>query len=97
MTGIAIYLIQEVISNALLDLDPHGRESGGSYSAARSKTLQDALQQCFQRKRKHPTSVESVGDQSVKGGLEVETSQNMTAISVRIAALEALEALLNVV
>ncbi|XP_027159423.1 uncharacterized protein LOC113760878 isoform X3 [Coffea eugenioides] len=94
--GIAIYLIQEVISNALLDLDPHGRESGGSYSAARSKTLQDALQQCFQRKRKHPTSAESVGDQSAKGGLEVETSQNMTAISVRIAALEALEALLSV-
>ncbi|KAL3523655.1 hypothetical protein ACH5RR_016489 [Cinchona calisaya] len=54
------------------------------------------MQPPFQRERKHPTSTGSLVDQSAKGGLEVERSQNLTPISVRIAALEALEALLTV-
>ena len=50
MTGIAMYLIQEVINNALLDLDRNGHDRGGSYSAERSKTLEEAPQQSFQKK-----------------------------------------------
>ncbi|KAL3520882.1 hypothetical protein ACH5RR_019031 [Cinchona calisaya] len=94
--GIAIYLIQEVISNALIDLDPHGHESSSTCSAAYSKATEEAMQQPSQRKRKHPTSTGSLGDQSTKGSLEVEKNQYLTPISVRIAALEALEALLTV-
>lgn len=89
--------MQEIISNALIDLDPHGHESSGTCSAAYLKATEEAVQLPSQRKRKYQASTGSFGDQSARGGLEAERNQNLTPISVKIAALEALEALLTVV
>ena len=93
--GIAIYLIQEIINNAFVDLDAHDQQRRSMDSATYSKASEEAIQQPSQRKRKHPTTGSL--EQSDQGGLEVDRFQNSTPISVRIAALEALEALLTVV
>lgn len=96
MTGVAIYLIQEIINNAFIDLDTHNQQRSKD-SAAYPRASEEAVQQAPKRKRKHPTTPGSSSNQSDLGGLEVDRSQNLTPIAVRIAALEALEALLTVV
>eukprot|EP00258_Populus_trichocarpa_P050968 XP_024466987.1 proline-, glutamic acid- and leucine-rich protein 1 [Populus trichocarpa] len=89
--GIAIYLAQEVVNCSLHDLNPI--LDGTSFHAnAKSELLLPPLH----RKRKHGAtgSLEQLHDRI---GLEVETSKNRpTAISVKIAALGALETLLTV-
>ncbi|CAK9149218.1 unnamed protein product [Ilex paraguariensis] len=94
--GIAIYLTQEVISNAVVDLDTSGCESGGTCSGAYSKVPTETRAQPSQRKRKHASTTRSLEEQPDRVGLEVETPQHETPLSLKIAALEALEALLTV-
>lgn len=89
--GIAIYLAQEVVNCSLHDLNPI--VDGTSFHANAKSEL---LLPPFHRKRKHGAtgSLEQLHDRI---GLEVETSKNRpTAISVKIAALGALETLLTV-
>ncbi|KAJ6983613.1 proline-, glutamic acid- and leucine-rich protein 1 [Populus alba x Populus x berolinensis] len=89
--GIAIYLAQEVVNCSLHDLNPI--VDGTSFHANAKSEL---LLPPFHRKRKHGAtgSLEQLHDRI---GLEVEASKNRpTAISVKIAALGALETLLTV-
>lgn len=89
--GMALYLTQEVIYNAFVDLDPT------VCSNARSKvSSSEAFLQPFQRKRKHTTTSGSLEEQPDTAGLEVTVPNTPMSISVKIAALEALEALLTV-
>ncbi|KAF8390224.1 hypothetical protein HHK36_024749 [Tetracentron sinense] len=95
--GMALYLAQEVISNAFVDLDSHG--SGGASSNAYSDVTTEALRQPSHRKRKHVTTTIGYPEEHQNGGgLEVAVPKNKptTPISVKIAALQALEALLTV-
>ncbi|KAJ6900821.1 hypothetical protein NC652_026804 [Populus alba x Populus x berolinensis] len=89
--GIAIYLAQEVVNCSLHDLN--SIVDGTSFHANAKSEL---LLPPFHRKRKHGAtgSLEQLHDRI---GLEVEASKNRpTAISVKIAALGALETLLTV-
>lgn len=89
--GIAIYLAQEVVNCSLHDLNPI--VDGTSFHANAKSEL---LLPPFHRKRKHGAtgSLEQLHDRI---GLEVEASKNRpTVISVKIAALGALETLLTV-
>lgn len=94
--GIAIYLFQEIIDNAFIDLDARDQQRISTDSGTYSKASEEAIQHPSRRKRKHPSITGSLGDQSDQGGLEVDRTRNLTPITVRIAALEALEALLTV-
>uniref|UniRef100_A0A6N2M1J1 Pre-rRNA-processing protein RIX1 N-terminal domain-containing protein n=1 Tax=Salix viminalis TaxID=40686 RepID=A0A6N2M1J1_SALVM len=89
--GIAIYLAQEVVNSSIHDLNPI---LDGASLHANAKS--EILVQPFHRKRKHGVagSLEQLHERI---GLEVETSKNCpTTISVKIAALGALETLLTV-
>ncbi|KAJ4972716.1 hypothetical protein NE237_005890 [Protea cynaroides] len=96
--GMALYLAQEVIDNAFVDLDSssHGHERASSN--VYSKATTEALQQPRHRKRKHITAAGFLEHHQNGVGLEVEVPENKpkAPISVKIAALQALEVLLTV-
>ncbi|XP_038688480.1 proline-, glutamic acid- and leucine-rich protein 1 isoform X1 [Tripterygium wilfordii] len=90
--GIAIYLAQEVVKNAFADLCPIDEENICTSSNANSSTSSETLGNHSRRKRKHGAT-ESLEKQQI----EVETSKkhSTTPISVKVAALKALKALLT--
>ncbi|XP_026386237.1 proline-, glutamic acid- and leucine-rich protein 1-like [Papaver somniferum] len=92
--GMALYLAQEVINNAFVDLVSLRNENSVASSSINAKAATD-LNQPGNRKRKHGTVR---GDQQSGVNLEVALlkSKSATPISVQIAALQALEALLTV-
>jgi hypothetical protein len=94
----AVCLAQEVINNTFVDLNTTGNENGRTSSSANSKPSSEALLQPRHRKRKHVDTIGYLEEQHDRG-LQVGAPKNRTIspISVRIAALEALEALLTVV
>ncbi|KAL6967756.1 hypothetical protein U1Q18_033567 [Sarracenia purpurea var. burkii] len=92
--GIAVYLTQEVINNAIVDSITR---QGDGTSTAWSKASDGVLLQSCQKKRKHAGTNASLGEQPERLALEVGVTKNATPISVKIAALEALEALLTVI
>ncbi|KAF9591020.1 hypothetical protein IFM89_001230 [Coptis chinensis] len=96
--GMALYLAQEVINNAFVDLETLSHGSGIASSTTFSKPGTYALQQPRNKKRKHATLTGSAADHQNGAALEKElpTSKPPTPISVQIAALQALEALLTV-
>ncbi|KAJ8900135.1 hypothetical protein K2173_024251 [Erythroxylum novogranatense] len=89
--GIAIYLAQEVVNNSLVDLIAMDMASHAHLNVS-----SEAFLHSYQRKRKH-SATGSFEQQDIIGS-EVEAQKNSpsTQISVKIAALEALEALLTV-
>ncbi|PRQ18884.1 hypothetical protein RchiOBHm_Chr7g0211051 [Rosa chinensis] len=94
--GVGVCLAQEVVNSAFVDLNPIVTEN----SSASAKPSTEALLQTPQpsnRKRKHGTSITSLEVHN-PSSLELGTPKNNTrcSISVQIAALEALEALLTV-
>lgn len=89
--GLAIHVSQDIISNVFIDLDFFGNENDSKSSGTNSKVRPSE----HNKKRKRIKS--SLQEQPAHGGLEVEMSDYLTPISVKIAALEALEALLTVV
>ena len=95
----ALCLAQEVINNAFADLDTTENKSGGTLNGSNSNVLAGALLPPSHRKRKHSSTTGSLQEHDDSGGLGVEVSKNhpLTAISLRIVALEALEALITVV
>ena len=95
----AVCLAQEVVNNAFVDLNLIGNESVGTSANANLKASSEALLQSNHRKRRHGTSTGYLEEQVDQGGLQVKAPKNnsIPPISVRIAALEALEALLTVV
>ncbi|KAI3458851.1 hypothetical protein Pfo_015514 [Paulownia fortunei] len=93
--GIAIHISQDIVSNVFIDLDFLGSEKDGKSSGTHTKVHPELLSKSRQRKRKHSIMARSFKEQPAQDGLEVETLHNLTPISVKIAALEALEALLT--
>lgn len=89
MTGIAVHLTEVVIDNASMDLN----EGGTSHA----KISVEAQPLTSKRKRKHANAMGAHEDQPDGNVAEVKVQQDSTLISVKIAALEALEALLTVV
>lgn len=88
--GITMYLAEDVTSNASVDLDSVGDDGGEAFSSSVLKTS-EAVPQPMQKKRKHDMTI-SLGNQPQTTSLR----KNLTPISVKIAALEALETLLTV-
>ncbi|KAM6600587.1 hypothetical protein CsatA_020196 [Cannabis sativa] len=93
--GMGLCLEQDVLKNAFLDLSPI-YENGGM-SSINSKPSTETLPRPSHKKRKHGSTTGSL-EEGHDGNLEVESQKNHSTalISLRIAALEALEALLTV-
>ncbi|XP_019181831.1 PREDICTED: proline-, glutamic acid- and leucine-rich protein 1 [Ipomoea nil] len=89
--GIAVHLAEVVIDNATMDLN-EGATSPGDHA----KISVEAQPLTNQRKRKHANAMGAHEDQPDGNVTEVKVQQDSTLISVKIAALEALEALLTV-
>ncbi|XP_059670318.1 uncharacterized protein LOC132315897 [Cornus florida] len=91
--GIALSIDQDIISNAFVDLEYVENETGRISSSADSETSSKTLQQPTSQKRKHVTV--KLEDEA---GLEAEATKNIlnSPISLKIAALQTLEVLLNV-
>lgn len=84
------------MSNVFIDLDFLGDEKDGKSAGTNTKVQQELLINSHHKKRKHSTMAGSFLEQSMHDSSEVETP-NITSVPVRIAALEALEAVLTVV
>ncbi|KAF6140431.1 hypothetical protein GIB67_030512 [Kingdonia uniflora] len=92
--GMALYLAQDVINNAIVDLDSVSHGSGLASSNTYSKAATYKYNPPSNRKRKQSTSTGSLAEHQ---SLEVEPkNKSITPISVQIAALQALEALLTI-
>lgn len=96
LSGMAVCLAQEVVNNAFIDLNPIANDSGGNSKLSTEVLLQTP--QHSHRKRKHGASSGSLEWHNTSR-LDGGTPKNHTAspITVKIAALEALEALFTVV
>ncbi|XP_059598540.1 uncharacterized protein LOC100256091 isoform X4 [Vitis vinifera] len=96
--GIAVHLAEEVINNAFADLNPIDQGTGDVSSSANSKASTGALLQTRHRKRKHATTATGSSEEQLdRVNFEKEVPKGYTTfIPVKIAALEALEALLTV-
>ena len=95
----ALCLAQEVIDNVFADLSTIESKSGGSLNGFNSNASTGALLPPSHRKRKHGSTTGSLQEHDDDGGgLGVEVPKNcpLTLISLRIAALDALEALITV-
>ena len=94
-----MHLADEVINNSSTDLEPIDQGTSDLYSRANSKASTGALLQTRHRKRKHATTVTGSSEEQLdKVNFEKEVPKGCTtSISVKIAALQALEALLTVV
>ncbi|KAJ0101543.1 hypothetical protein Patl1_05894 [Pistacia atlantica] len=95
--GMALYLGQEVVDNASVDLNPVGDDNGFTASIPNLKAASLAVMQSSHRKRKH-SSTGSFEQQNDKIGFEVEALKNrqQSPIALKIAAIEAIEVLLTV-
>ncbi|KAL7108030.1 hypothetical protein ACP275_06G090100 [Erythranthe tilingii] len=94
-TGIAIHISQDIISNVFIDLDIIGGEKDGKNSGTHSEVPTKLLTESRQKKRKHSIIARSSQEEPAHNSLEVGTLHKSTPISVKIAALEALESLLT--
>ncbi|KAK4593338.1 hypothetical protein RGQ29_017452 [Quercus rubra] len=95
--GMAVCLAQEVINNAFVDLNLITNESVGASASTNLEASSEALLQPCHRKRKHGTSIGYPEEQHDHSGLQVAAPiLAISPISVKIAALEALEAVLTV-
>ncbi|XP_051141278.1 uncharacterized protein LOC127258473 [Andrographis paniculata] len=90
--GITMHVSQAIVNNVFIDLDVHGGEKDCKSASSYSKVHTGS----HQKKRKHSNTEKSIQEQPAIDTLEVETARKLTPISVRIAALEALDALLTV-
>ncbi|XP_059658225.1 uncharacterized protein LOC132304515 isoform X2 [Cornus florida] len=93
--GTAIYLTQDVINNVFVDLEFSVSDSGGTSNAYSNYPNEAMLQPC-KKKRKHATTTGAVEEQPDIVCSEAEVHKNHPPNSVKIAALETLEALLTV-
>ncbi|XP_057969353.1 uncharacterized protein LOC131158473 isoform X7 [Malania oleifera] len=99
--GVALHLAEEVISNACIDLGVIGYGSAEELFSSLSKTTNEALLQPTHKKRNQASITNSFlqhqnGIQLDIFEVEVQKNCSNFPISLKIAALEALEALLTV-
>ncbi|KAL6552634.1 hypothetical protein OROHE_007998 [Orobanche hederae] len=93
--GTVVHISQDIVNNVCVDLDFLGGEKDGKSSGSQPKVHQELLSKSHKRKRKHSFVAMSSEGHPAHDDLEVEKSHNLTSISVKIAALEALEALIT--
>ncbi|KAK6929074.1 Pre-rRNA-processing protein RIX1, N-terminal [Dillenia turbinata] len=94
--GVISQLAHEVIQNASIDLDCGGQKSSGFSSAAHSEVITETLMHSSNRKRKQAGTTRTIEEQQSDMGAELPKNKPTTPIQLKIAALEALEALLTV-
>lgn len=94
--GAAIHLSQDVVTNAFIDLESFGDERKGTSFGVHANASGETLPQSRRRKRKQASMTESLQEQLDRDNLEVAIPQTPAELSVKVAALEALEALLTV-
>lgn len=92
-------LAQEVLDNAFVDLNPAGFRDGGTNLSAATKPLTHVFQSTSHRKRKQGNTPVAPENGLAEISLNVGAQMNDTPklISLRIAALEAVEFLVTVV
>lgn len=92
-------LAREVVDNAFVDLNPNGNESGDTSASVKSRPSAEASLRPSHRKRKHAATTGSFEEWHDKSNSELGALKNHspTLFTLRIAALEALEALLTMV
>lgn len=95
----ALCLAQDVVNNAIIDLSTTENKNGSILSGSNSAVSTGAPLPANRKKRKHGNTNGPLQEYDNGGGLGVEVPKNLlvTPISLRIAALEALEALITVV
>ncbi|KAJ8551431.1 hypothetical protein K7X08_021446 [Anisodus acutangulus] len=89
--GISSHLTDVIVNNSLMDLDERGASS-----VAQQKLSPETTTKTSRKKRKHASTSSSLEEQPDRDVIEEEMSPIMASLSVKIAALEALEALLAV-
>nr|XP_016498511.1 PREDICTED: proline-, glutamic acid- and leucine-rich protein 1-like isoform X1 [Nicotiana tabacum] len=89
--GISTHLTDVIVNNALMDLDERDISP-----IAQQKLHPETMKKTSHKKRKHASTSNSLEEQPDRDVFEMEMSPNMASLSVKIAALEALEALLSV-
>ncbi|KEH18714.1 hypothetical protein MtrunA17_Chr8g0347521 [Medicago truncatula] len=96
--GMALCLSKEVVNNAIADLSTVEKKNGGMLNGSNTEVSTIAPLPASNRKRKHSSTNGSVQEYDAGGGLGVEVPNKcpVTPISLRVAALEALEALITV-
>ncbi|XP_057454758.1 uncharacterized protein LOC130746223 [Lotus japonicus] len=96
--GIAMYLEQEVVNNAIADLSTIKNKNSVTLNGSNSDVSVRVPPPTNHRKRKHSSNAGSLQEHVESVGLGVKDPKNrpLTPISLRIAALEALEALVTV-
>ncbi|KAK7275322.1 hypothetical protein RIF29_16435 [Crotalaria pallida] len=96
--GMASCLAEEIINNAFADLSTIEKNSGVTFNGSNSNASTGALPPLNHRKRKHGSTTGNLQENDKGGflGVEISKSRPFTPIYLRIAALEALEALITV-
>ncbi|GFQ03160.1 hypothetical protein PHJA_002459800 [Phtheirospermum japonicum] len=94
-TGTAIHISQDIVINVSIDLDFLGGEKDGKSAGTQTNAHQGLLSNSHQRKRKHSFMVRSSQEQPAHDHSDVGNPHSSTPTSLKIAALEALEALLT--
>ncbi|XP_008807711.2 proline-, glutamic acid- and leucine-rich protein 1 [Phoenix dactylifera] len=94
--GMALYLAQEVINNAFADLKDSPENSLMFSNLYSSKVGSETLKQSSPRKRKHASGSPRQHLNSIDPEVAAINRKPVTPLSVKIAALKTLEALLTV-
>ena len=93
----ALYLAQEVVHNAFTDLNDCSGRGASSFNSYLPKSTSEVLQPSGHRKRKHASGSATEQLNGTNVGAEALDWKPPAPLSVKIAALKALEALLTVV
>ncbi|CAK8565723.1 unnamed protein product [Lathyrus sativus] len=96
--GMALCLSKEVVNNAIADLSTLEKKNVSMSNGSNTDVSAAALQPASNRKRKHSSTNGSLQENEAGGvlGVQVPKKYRVAPISLRIAALEALEALITV-
>ncbi|KFK44843.1 hypothetical protein AALP_AA1G309800 [Arabis alpina] len=93
--GMAMQLAQEIVTNASADLDHTSVEGIDAVSSNKPSLTNGAVLQACSKKRKHPTNT-GVEAENSAFELRVPHNHSSSPVSLKIAALDALETLLTI-
>ncbi|KAJ6801190.1 proline-, glutamic acid- and leucine-rich protein 1 isoform X2 [Iris pallida] len=94
--GMALYLAQDIINNASVDLNDCPGSGTFSSRMCSSKLASEVSVQTSRRKRKHVSGLPVEQPNGTDAGVDAVNRKMLTPVSVKIAALGALETLLTV-
>lgn len=97
--GMSLYLAQEVINNAFADLTDNLelRSSAMLSNMQSSNSVGESFQQNYHKKRKRSSVISVEHPNGVDLSIKACSNKSQAPLSVKIAALKALEALLTMV